>query len=1033
METLFRFNVVRSAARSADEVDPIDLSARTQFQQNAAAILSNPRRTAALVAAAQAFIASPAFVANIDAIAPFKSLEVAAEAANDLLDTGTVTRATLLAALTTALAASPSAFLASQGLGAAIDNLGDSLLAIKLSPADHNRPIGRLATVLRAYHLVRTFDADATFPASIDDVRAALRRPFKLPLAVLPTRPAPVAPTPPIDPRGSLKELVAKHELLTAAIDELKAVRPSGYSAVAQVAIAGVLPPKEFRPTQLFKAEQVIREAALAATTRAATGATVQPDTGQGSVNTLVAVSAAAPFLKTSALAPATPGVDVSRGARIALTGRPDFTPIMPGVVGLRLSQAAQGALSRSTTKAIVDHGLDPAESVARSIEQLTAERRRIFEQAHALARPLMTKTYRRIGKTNVAVLTGLRASVFGLRLGELVSTLPPPAPAPSVPTSHAAIEPSGIMDLLLVKQQLKGYETADVSHIANMLRGESTERVFRTRLETETILLTETEHTETKEQSLETTDRFEMKRESELAVQEETAAKGSVNVKGKYGPTVEIAVSGEVSWSRKTQSTERASTDVARQVTQKASEKVTDRVLRRETIRINRQVEDTDRHSFDNSRGTSNLSGVYQWVSKVYEAQVYNYGPRTVYDIMVPEPGAFLLAAFQHHHDSAVELERPPPFDIQPQALDEDNYQSFVALYGATDVKPPPEPFVTQTYDFNTGGEDEDQEFTNSTRITIPDGYAAIRATVGQVVAVWDDWAVDAIVGQRAHRFNGGDWVWTTALDEETGSVPFAMVTDKVGDVAIAVEIICECTDRAIDLWQAETHGKLVSAYRLRLSEYEAKLADLEAQAPLEIQSGPESRNYAIMLDEVKRACISILTEQHFELFNSLGSNADGTGLDFAEIAAEGPYVRFFEQAFEWENLSWVTYPYFWGRRSTWLDKIAIEDDDAEFQAFLKAGYLRVQIPIRPGFANAVDHFRVTGMVWNGGPLPSITDELYLPIAEELAERLDRPGDEVPVGDPWEVRVPTTLVKLRPDDQLPIWTKQSDGSWNGN
>ena len=35
-----------------------------------------------------------------------------------------------------------------------------------------------------------------------------------------------------------------------------------------------------------------------------------------------------------------------------------------------------------------------------------------------------------------------------------------------------------------------------------------------------------------------------------------------------------------------------------------------------------------------------------------------------------------------------------------------------------------------------------------------------------------------------------------------------------------------------------------------------------------------------------------------------------------------------------------------------------------------------------------------------------------------------------IPVGLPWELRVPTTLVKLRPDDALPSWVKQPDGTW---
>ncbi len=187
----------------------------------------------------------------------------------------------------------------------------------------------------------------------------------------------------------------------------------------------------------------------------------------------------------------------------------------------------------------------------------------------------------------------------------------------------------------------------------------------------------------------------------------------------------------------------------------------------------------------------------------------------------------------------------------------------------------------------------------------------------------------------------------------------------------------LCQGTERALDLWRAETHAKLINAYRARLSEYEAKLAELEGEAPAEIESGPTARNRALMIDEVKRACISLLSEQHFEMFDAINTGATGLPqIDFAEAAVEGAYVRFFEHAFEWENLSWASYPYFWGRKSTWLDKVVIEDDDDDFQALLKAGYIRVQIPIRPGFVDAVDHFRLFGEPWLGGSLPTISDD---------------------------------------------------------
>jgi len=67
------------------------------------------------------------------------------------------------------------------------------------------------------------------------------------------------------------------------------------------------------------------------------------------------------------------------------------------------------------------------------------------------------------------------------------------------------------------------------------------------------------------------------------------------------------------------------------------------------------------------NTGGVGHISGVYQWMSKVYQAQICNYGLRTMYDFMVPEPGAFLIEAMQSAHANAVEIEKPIPFTLRP------------------------------------------------------------------------------------------------------------------------------------------------------------------------------------------------------------------------------------------------------------------------------------------------------------------------------------------------------------------------------
>jgi len=129
-------------------------------------------------------------------------------------------------------------------------------------------------------------------------------------------------------------------------------------------------------------------------------------------------------------------------------------------------------------------------------------------------------------------------------------------------------------------------------------------------------------------------------------------------------------------------------------------------------------------------------------------------------------------------------------------------------------------------------------------------------------------------------------------------------------------------------------------------------------------------------------------------------------------------------------EHLTWAAYPYFWRQKIQWDERIAYEDTDPLLNGFLKAVYCRVTVPARPGFEGAIDHFMSFGEIGNGGPLPPIVSPLYLPIADELVERLDRPGDEFPEGDPWIVRVPTTLVHLRATDKLPRWKQDVNGQW---
>ena len=102
-------------------------------------------------------------------------------------------------------------------------------------------------------------------------------------------------------------------------------------------------------------------------------------------------------------------------------------------------------------------------------------------------------------------------------------------------------------------------------------------------------------------------------------------------------------------------------------------------------------------------------------------------------------------------------------------------------------------------------------------------------------------------------------------------------------------------------------------------------------------------------------------------------------------------------QQAFEWEHLAWIVYPYFWGRRTEWSRTVVTSHPDPDFASFLNAGAARVQVPVRPGFEDLVKHFMETGEVYGEAGCPKMGDPGYVSFIDEQLTSLGAPGDEVP------------------------------------
>lgn len=252
------------------------------------------------------------------------------------------------------------------------------------------------------------------------------------------------------------------------------------------------------------------------------------------------------------------------------------------------------------------------------------------------------------------------------------------------------------------------------------------------------------------------------------------------------------------------------------------------------------------------------------------------------------------------------------------------------------------------------------------------------------------------------------------------------------------------------------EVHQAAKQAYQARLATYHNRLGELRAVAVNELLQGQsDSFNRQLIATELKRLCLASLTKDFdADPADDVATTLDAMGkrdvkytyrqLDVKELpdaiepssvevafavldksigypapqlgvaAIKARYVQFLEQAFEWQQLAYLFYPYFWASPPRWIELMSrVDSGDPNMSAFLQAGSCKVVLAVAPAYNDAVMHYLATGEPWEGGPAPVIGDPLYVPLYEELRRQQDDLEGAKPEGTSWSFTVPTSLVYL--------------------
>ena len=654
---------------------------------------------------------------------------------------------------------------------------------------------------------------------------------------------------------------------------------------------------------------------------------------------------------------------------------------------------------------------------------------------------------------------------------------------------SKGYIEFVQIMDLLKVRQELIGHKPGELAHVENIMKGESKSKEHRKLNRVEETIFEESERSESTEDYLQSTDRYELQREATDTLHADSSREEGFSMSVDYGK-VNIEANRNHSSNKSREESRRSASNYAKEVVNRSVQKIKERILtRRSTTRIN-EVEIINRHSFDNSGETASghITGRYHWLNKYYRTQLINYGKRKVLSFVVPEPSAFYKFAMAKKQ--ITDDLKPPELpalcvsgktrELRPENISENNYMYWVGKYNVQDIQAPPPAIQVVSKAISKALEREGKSehpgvFKDKVEpVNIPRGYYATSAKYdinGGIshslsTGTEDSMHLSVSIGTKTTR-NGKPTYTFTLWMQELGDATFKnndqhqldikyafekrsstksifrnVSTNKEGRIngkpqgevqlnnltgvvpvsiagfttlpivlSLHLEILCKRTKEAYTRWQLDTFNSIIEAYRGLQLEYEDQKAQREFTTEVNIQGQNPQINRRIESTELKKHVISIMSGQHFESFDAMEEDHTAEGihrypqLNLEQTRSEGKVVRFFEQSFEWHNMVYKFYDYFWGRKEKWIEALNLNDRDPLFLKFLQAGYAKVEVPVRRGFESHVAEVLLNGMELNEGTgdVTSFVDPkkmgAYLNAIEEIKDDLGHEYDEQPTG----------------------------------
>jgi len=609
---------------------------------------------------------------------------------------------------------------------------------------------------------------------------------------------------------------------------------------------------------------------------------------------------------------------------------------------------------------------------------------------------------------------------------------------------SGFGIKQLGIADYKRVEQSVHCYVEGEVPHIENIMAREYKEKSTRRLRKSENTTTSSSESEREQLTDTTSTERYDM--QSEVAKVIQQANDLSAGTQFSRDGVVDFSGYANFATHNSKEESTRLSVAQAKEVTEKALDRIVNKVKEERIEKIVEEYEENNKHGFDNTQGDKHVVGVYRWVDKLYKNKVVNYGKRLMFEFMIPQPGKLHSLGMKEGIEKQSQLEEPEDprtFQLQGRLLggslnlkDYSKVNDTTLKYWASRYNveissiPTASLSVGKEFSFDSLQRGEtSMSWSGKETLTIPDGYKSIDASVSVSGAAMSggNWApyLGASVGNlkfyRSYGVNENANLQkqgTETMEHYEKSIPISAfaITQHVGIFNVSVK--CELTEEARKNWQQETFKAIIDGYEDAVVRFKEREAE-EKQKAGAIKGTNPGFYRQIENAILRKNCISYMIDRRLGAKKTYGLTMAG-GDSFTDYEVNlnqdldnyAAFVKFMEQAFEWDLMSYNLYPFYWGSKTDWASLYQYdESNDPLFRNFMQSGMARVVATVRPGFEDAVRYYLQTGKIWNGGEVPLIHEELYMSIVEELD---DQEGKQE--GKAWITRLPTSLTILQAD-----------------